>query len=208
MSFPDTKQTTARMDIDAYLRITALALLFVTLISFAIHELIALWPTVIIKTVAGAKDSLSIAQWEYTKVYGWWITWQVAHEQRALWLIVFSGLVGSCIHVLTSLATFVGNRTFVKSWTLWYLVRPFIGAGVAFLIISVIWGGIAVTGQGFNGSNPYQLVAVAGLAGMFSKTASDKLQEVFEHLFKTKANDDRRDSVHGTSDEKPSHEHH
>lgn len=196
MSAPDDKSRLITNEAHAgNVRIGLLAIAFMALMAVAIHELIALWPTVVIKTVTSDRASISAPQWEVSTVYGWWITWQLATEQRALWLIVLSGVVGSCVHVLTSLATYVGNRRFFQSWTLWYLVRPLIGAGLAFLIVSVIWGGIAAPSQGFNGSNPYQLVAVAGLAGMFSRTASDKLQEIFDQLFKSKLNEERGDDV-------------
>lgn len=180
-------------------RIVTLAIIFGLLMVVSVQEIIALWPTVITKTVMQGDEQLTITQWKESPsqsgTYGVWIGWVATAEQRAVWLIIFSGLVGSCIHVLTSMATFVGNRRFLRSWTLWYLVRPLIGAGLAFLIVSVIWGGISTPTQGFNGSNPFQLVAIAGLAGMFSRTASDKLEEIFEQLLRSTKNDQRGDNV-------------
>ncbi|MBU3742887.1 MAG: hypothetical protein FGM24_11510 [Candidatus Kapabacteria bacterium] len=174
-------------------RIVLLAIVFFGLMVLSIHEIIALWPTIILNSVEEGNRSLSIAQWQTSYVDGLYLNVLPTSEQRALWLIVFSGVVGSCVHVLTSLAPFVGNRRFLRSWTLWYLARPLIGAGLAFLIVAVLWGGLSTPMQGFNGSNPYQLVAISGLAGMFSRTASDKLEEFFDQLFKSDKNDIRED---------------
>jgi hypothetical protein len=43
--------------------------------------------------------------------------------------------------------------------------------------------------------NPYGLAAIAAMAGMFSKQATDKLSEVFDTLFKTSQAVDRRDPL-------------
>jgi hypothetical protein len=47
--------------------------------------------------------------------------------------------------------------------------------------------------------NPYGTAAVAGLVGIFSKQATDKLEEVFTNLFRTepgKGDDERRNKLH------------
>ncbi len=43
--------------------------------------------------------------------------------------------------------------------------------------------------------NPFGLVGVAALAGMFSKAATMKLGEVFDTLFKTKAAEESKDKL-------------
>ena len=48
--------------------------------------------------------------------------------------------------------------------------------------------------------NPYGTAAVAGLVGIFSKQATDKLEEVFTNLFRTepgKGDDERRNKLRG-----------
>jgi hypothetical protein len=57
------------------------------------------------------------------------------------------------------------------------------------------------TTSGDSSINPYGVAALAGLVGLFSKQASDKLQEVFETLFQTKrgfGDDLRSDSLSPT----------
>ena len=43
--------------------------------------------------------------------------------------------------------------------------------------------------------NPFGFAAIAALAGMFSKQATDKLKEVFDSLFRTDENDKRGDKL-------------
>jgi hypothetical protein len=46
-------------------------------------------------------------------------------------------------------------------------------------------GGLIAGSSGAGDLGPYGVTALPGLAGMFSKQATDKLREVFENLFKT-----------------------
>ncbi|MDY7103200.1 MAG: hypothetical protein S0880_18615 [Actinomycetota bacterium] len=105
--------------------------------------------------------------------------------QVYLALILTFGAVGSFIHAATSFTTFVGNRQFRLSWMWWYLLRPFVGAAVALVLVVAGLGGLLALGTDGAGAdprtfNPYTVAALAGLAGWFSKTAADKLEEVFE----------------------------
>jgi hypothetical protein len=43
--------------------------------------------------------------------------------------------------------------------------------------------------------NPYGMVALAGLVGMFTKQATDKLSEVFSTLFKTDREKELKDKL-------------
>jgi hypothetical protein len=54
-----------------------------------------------------------------------------------------------------------------------------------------------VTSSGANAVNPFGVAAIAGLAGLFSKQAVDKLREVFEQAFPVKqgGDDQRKDGL-------------
>jgi len=65
----------------------------------------------------------------------------------------------------------------------YYLVQPFEGSGMAFLLYAVIRGGL-LSGAGERPANQFSMCAVAGLAGTFSDMAYLKLREVFQVLFK------------------------
>ena len=106
-------------------------------------------------------------------------------ETRYLLIVAVTGALGSYIHLATSFADYMGNRRMVWSWSWWYILRPFIGMTLAVILYFVVRGGL-VTGDS-GAVNPYGIAAIAGMAGMFSKQATDKLREVFENLFRTES---------------------
>jgi len=106
-------------------------------------------------------------------------------EPRFLSLVAVAGALGSYVHLATSFADYLGNRQFRKSWSWWYILRPFIGSSLALIIYFAVRGGLVAGTTGAADLSPYGVTALAGLAGMFSKDASDKMKEVFENLFKT-----------------------
>jgi hypothetical protein len=113
-------------------------------------------------------------------------------DQGLLLLALLAGVAGSFLHAAQSLSSYVGNRTFKASWTTWYFLRPWIGGLLAFALYFAIRAGL-VAGTG--GVNPYGVVALGFLSGWFSKTTTDKLQEVFETLFKTDQDKQRQDKL-------------
>lgn len=106
-------------------------------------------------------------------------------ETRFLLIVVLTGALGSYIHAATSFVDFIGNRQLYGSWAWWYVLRPFIGVALALIVYFAVRGGLVGGATGADSLSPYGVAAIAGLAGMFSKQATDKLREVFENLFKT-----------------------
>jgi hypothetical protein len=109
----------------------------------------------------------------------------VSEGQAYLLLIAAFGAVGSFIHTATSFTTYVGNRQFKLSWLWWYLLRIVIGTAVALTLLIAVLGGLVTISSNSNtveaqSLNPYAIAALSGLAGWFSKTAADKLEEIFE----------------------------
>ena len=102
-------------------------------------------------------------------------------------LVIIAGMLGSFVHGATSLADYIGNNKFNKRWTWFYLLRPSIGMALALVFYFVIRGGFLTTSGGAKDINPYGIAALAGLVGMFSKQATDKLSEVFGTLFRAAA---------------------
>jgi hypothetical protein len=130
-------------------------------------------------------------------------------EIRYLLIVAVAGALGSYIHLATSFADYVGNRQLVWSWGWWYALRPFIGMALALLVYFLIRGGLVLpSGNGNVALSPYGIAAIAGMAGMFSKQATDKLKEVFENLFRTQNPPERRDELRspersGTQERQP-----
>jgi hypothetical protein len=120
----------------------------------------------------------------------------INRELDLLWLVLLAGGLGSFLHVAQSYSDYIGNRTLKSSWAIWYCFRPFIGAGLALVVYAAGRGGVMAIASGSNAKaselNPFGLVAVAALVGMFSKAATTKLGEVFDTLFKSdKAGEDK-----------------
>src|SRR5262249_30670600 len=91
-----------------------------------------------------------------------------AKEQYLVRFLLYLGILGACIHAMTSVATYAGNQTFLTSWTTWYVLRPFIGGALAWLVFLVFRGGF-LGGTGTAGLNPYAFGALGALSGLFSK---------------------------------------
>jgi len=114
-----------------------------------------------------------------------------------LLLVALMGFLGNMIHIATSFTTFVGNGTFKRSWVLWYFVKPFTAAGLAIIVYFVIRAGFLSYGAGASGVSLYGILSLAAFAGLFTDSATLKLKEVFEVIFKPK--DDRKDKLEDNS---------
>lgn len=114
-------------------------------------------------------------------------------ELRLLELILILGALGACLHGLTSLAEYIGNKNFQKSWVLWYLLRPFVGGILALIIYIVIRGGLLP--QVKSSESFYLMAALAGLTGLFSKQALYKLSDIFDTIFQSKKEEKLRDKL-------------
>lgn len=108
---------------------------------------------------------------------------------RLLLIVMIGGGIGSLIYGATAFSVKVANRQFGASWLWWYALRVPTGMALALLLYLVIRGGLfagsVVGDQAANAINPYGIVAMAALTGMFAEQASDKLKEIFEGLFRT-----------------------
>jgi hypothetical protein len=121
-----------------------------------------------------------------------------SYDERLILIVMVVGALGSYIHAATSFADYIGNRTFITSWIWWYILRPFIGMALALIFYFVLRGGLLSAGAEAGDISTFGIAAVAGLVGMFSKQATDKLNELFDTLFMTekgKGDDARKDKL-------------
>jgi hypothetical protein len=119
-------------------------------------------------------------------------------EERLFWTAVLFGAIGSYIHVAASFSDYVGNRRLTRSWIWWFVLRTPIGIALALVFYAVIRAGFLTMNGGGDGSaavNPFGIAAISALSGMFSKQATDKLNEVFSTLFKTSGDERRSDKL-------------
>jgi len=113
-------------------------------------------------------------------------------NQGLVALALCAGICGSFLHAGQSLTTYMGNREFDGSWTAWYLLRPWIGGILGLAIYFALRAGIVFAASGVN---PHGVVATGLLGGWFSKTTTDKLQEVFSTLFTSEQDKQRKNKL-------------
>jgi len=157
---------------------------FLFLAAALVYLLAAFWP---VKAGAGWNPNVTVLSWQFS----------LDIEMRLIWLVVISAALGSYVHSVTSFASYVGNQTFSGTWIWWYILRTPIGIALALVFYFVIRAGLLSSNSALDVS-PFGVSAIAGLVGMFSKQATDKLREVFDTLFRTapgKGDDARQDKL-------------
>ena len=105
-------------------------------------------------------------------------------DQHLIFIVIVLGALGALIHSSVSFSTYIGNRKFMVSWTWWYLLRPFVGAALALALYFVVRAGFLNGSSSTTNLNPFGVAMLAIMSGLFSKQATDKLEEVFTTLFK------------------------
>ena len=116
----------------------------------------------------------------------WLGPWEISAEARLYLLVLLMGALGSSVYALKSIGDYRGANKLLGSWTVFYLIQPFEGSGIAILMYLVVRGGFLGTGSTSDSINVFGMCAIAGLSGAFSDTAFMKLNEVFDTLFKPK----------------------
>ena len=123
----------------------------------------------------------------------WYLVGNFANQDQGLIaLALLAGITGSFLQSAQSLIAFIGNDAFKRSWTAWYVLRPWIGAVLGFALYFALRAGLVA---GADGVNPHGVVALGLLGGWFSKTTIAKLRETFNTLFSTNANDGLDDGL-------------
>jgi hypothetical protein len=165
-----------------------LGVFFCGLSALTFYLLVATWPV----PASGNKGGFA----EFS-LFGWG-EFSPPADLRLFFTVIAAGALGSLIHTLTSFADFAGNRTLSRNWTWWFILRTPIGIALALMFYFVLRGGLMAPGPATDATqlvNPYGIAGVSALAGMFSKQATDKLREIFDTLFQTRAPVNRADPL-------------
>lgn len=127
----------------------------------------------------------------------------ISRELDLLLLVLLGGALGSFLHTARSYSDFIGNRKITRSWAWWYVLHPFLGAGLALVFYLAVRGGfLAITpGSNIKASDlsPFAVASLAAFVGMFSKQATTKLADVFDTLFRPNAPQHLKDALNSTS---------
>jgi hypothetical protein len=160
-----------------------LGLLLIVVGALLVYMLVALWPPVQHATAAGEPSSTNRTEAKTISFFG--ASYSPDADATLLLLVAVLSALGSYVHAAQSFVDSAGNRRLVVSWVWSCIFRIFIGVPWRRSSTSQSGpGSLARTGRRAT-STPYGIAAVAGLVGLFSKQATDKLREVFETLFRT-----------------------
>jgi hypothetical protein len=116
---------------------------------------------------------------------------------RMLMLIMVSGALGAWFYAASKYFLIRATAGLDRSWVWWYFLTPPIGSVLAVTFYLLLVGGLLTAGSG-NVSKP-GAVAMSLLVGMFTRKATEKLNEVFSTLFSTKSDSPAGASGTGSS---------
>jgi hypothetical protein len=124
-----------------------------------------------------------------TKYFG-----KVDRDKDLIWIALLSGALGAFLYGAKSFVSYLGNETFQSSWTGWYLFTPLIGSSLALVFYMVFRGGLLTSASSVD-VNPYGIAGLSALVGMFTKQATNKLEEVFSTMFRSNKDQDLKDKL-------------
>ncbi|GAB3912602.1 hypothetical protein [Mucilaginibacter boryungensis] len=94
-------------------------------------------------------------------------------------LVAAFGFLGNMIHVSRSLTYYIGMKLFQRSWIAWYFIKPFMAAGLALIVYLATNSSVPAAGTPVN---LFTIMLTAGLTGLFTDVALQKLKIVFDAL--------------------------
>jgi hypothetical protein len=160
------------------LAVTLLGIYYIVISVLLAYLLVRIWPV--------SNGEIEESTYQMVSLFRGLLKFSISKEISLILIVIAAGGLGSFIHGATSLISYVGNRKTVKSWTWWYILRPFIGSALALIFYFAIRGGFLSVSAGVEAVSHFGVAATAGIVGMFSKEATDKLHEVFVALFRPK----------------------
>ncbi len=121
------------------------------------------------------------------------IKFDISFQLRMLLLVLLAGALGSYIHMAASFSFYLGIDQFDLNWFWWYLLRIPIGAVLATIFSLLIQGELLTLPVGSPQSRLVAIIGLAALIGMFSRQATEKLQEIFDTVFNSKQGSDNKE---------------
>ncbi len=157
-----------------------LALYTGVVFSVAIWLLFSIWPTTSAQMGSNVTRSVSLFIPLTSASVG---SFAIGGETLIVLCVALGAVIGACVYSMYTIALHRGfYKDFDKSFTMWYMLRPLIGPGLALALYFLVVAGIL----GLGTSNNLSLVGVTGLSalvGLFTEQTMNKLNEVADHLF-------------------------
>jgi hypothetical protein len=185
---------TPNNEISRYGLIVAIAttIYSVVILSFGGYSLASIWPANSTELASNQTITVTLRATGYS--------FSLGPETLIMVVMVIVGSFGACVYSLWAIARHVGKKDFQARWLVWYLVRPFTGAGLSVIFYFLLRGGILTIGANLQNLNLIAVAAISGLVGMFSEQAVHKLNELADTTFGTTPNDQ---TTAKPSDKKP-----
>lgn len=166
------------------------------LFALSLLATVSVWPKTSAQMVLNSTIPMNITIIPYH-------TYSVGPEVGLLSVMMLAGMIGACIYSLYAVSLHLGSyEDFNKTWTGWYLTRPWIGAGLALGVYVLIRGGLLTMGS----ISTVSLLGLAGfsiLTGLFTEQVLHKLNDLADTLFgKGPANSPGVASAGGSSPKK------
>lgn len=178
------------------------------------------WPAALVGIFLAAGTMVAVAallwSWEFgsravtsgeavpASLFGWHL--HPTPDLAAFCVVAAASAMGSMVHAVMSFTTYVGNQQFRASWVPWYLLRAPLGISLALVLYAAVRAGFVVAGPSTSGTTMPWAAALGGMTGLFAKQASDKLEEIFDTVFRTGpgyGDSTRKDSSHPSSPAAP-----
>ncbi len=159
----------------AVLAATCASLYSILILSLGGYSLISIWP---------ANSTELASNTTVVTLRGTGYSFSLGSETLLMLVMFIVGAIGACVFSLWAIAHHLGaQKDFDTSWFAWYLLRPFIGAGLALIFYFLLRGGILTIGASLQNLNIVVVAGLSGLIGMFSEQALHKLHELADTTF-------------------------
>src|SRR5919197_884861 len=145
---------------------------FIAIITISIYTIMSIW----------APESLQSLQPKATNSTITFVP--PATSAREKYLIEISalfGVLGASTYGLASATVWIAHNKLERSWILWYVSHPLIGAALAIIFYLIIRGGL-IQGISFAISD-FAIAAVSAIVGLITTPAMKKLRDIFDVLF-------------------------
>jgi hypothetical protein len=116
-------------------------------------------------------------------------------ELRLVNLSVIFGTLGASIHGITSLARWLSNKKETKSYFVWYLSLPLVGAGLGLIVYLLIRSTILSGFTSLNATlfiNDFGVAGLSAIIGLSTQPITRKLRDVFDEFFGIKKSPDEK----------------
>lgn len=114
-------------------------------------------------------------------------------EVRLVTLSILFGVLGSSVHGITSLTRWRSSNKLEGSYVTWYLIRPLIGASLAFIMYVVLRAGLITGGPAV--TNEIGVAAISALVGLMNTQVTKKLRDVFDTIFGIEKEDEEKGDI-------------